>query len=497
MAITIIGAPNKFTPAYNPNVFYFSSTNTPLKGFRYLVNLYYAGTTNLIGQFRVAPRPTDAYGVLDVSRIMTNLITHTFSPTNNASIDAASSLVNYDIKIGEEYNTNWTYQDFEMQLTGIYTGKTKLIQLVPTTAHTYVVGDQINVSTLTTGVTATINGLHTIVDVPDAYSIIIELNFPGSGPAIPGTTVYADNRKTQFTDLITSSNYIAFNGALSFKDFRTYSGTEFSINTIPSTTKSFMTNLPIGGNQFNSFYCTPTEKMFINIYNNYYNVTDNEEMSIEYTNSNGDVLTHFIWTTGTSSIIRQVGIGPANIYSPTVISGTTPLIKDDTEWYEFHTFNGTDITRTPTSKTYRVYIDRRCKIEDYEIVFLDRLGSLLSYAFPLRSTETGQITRDSYKQKLGQLTIDEFSYKTYDKGETIYNIDVTKKITLNTDWMNDVMSVLFEELLTSPATYIKIDGQYYACTIDDSSFTNKRQKNKTLIRQTITITLANQNIINV
>ena len=61
------------------------------------------------------------------------------------------------------------------------------------------------------------------------------------------------------------------------------------------------------------------------------------------------------------------------------------------------------------------------------------------------------------------------------------------------------MSVLFEEMLTSPTTFIKggIFGEdYVSVSIQDKSFKTDRQRNKVLIRKTINVMLDNQNNIN-
>jgi hypothetical protein len=144
-----------------------------------------------------------------------------------------------------------------------------------------------------------------------------------------------------------------------------------------------------------------------------------------------------------------------------------------------------------------MYIDKRCKIEDYEIVFMDRLGSMVSYAFQLRAAERGTIVRTDYKQQLGGIVGDKWTYNTFDRGTTNINTQVDKTLTLNTDWMNDDMSVYFEELLTSPKTFLKVDGIYVACNVVDAAFEVTRQKNKNLIRKTITVKYSNQNAINI
>jgi hypothetical protein len=50
--------------------------------------------------------------------------------------------------------------------------------------------------------------------------------------------------------------------------------------------------------------------------------------------------------------------------------------------------------------------------------------------------------------------------------------------------------------MTSPETYIKINGRYFACVINETSFEVARQKNKNLIMRSVSVTLSNQDSIN-
>lgn len=157
------------------------------------------------------------------------------------------------------------------------------------------------------------------------------------------------------------------------------------------------------------------------------------------------------------------------------------------------------VSTDKVTETFRMLIDERCAIEEYSILFFDRLGSFCSFAFNLRSTENGNVTRNSYNKKFGNVDLvgNTFDFTTYDKGDTIYSVDLKKEITLNTNWMSDEESVYFEELMTSGETFLKIGSNYFACTITDTSFPIERQKNKNLIRKTITVKLAVQTPINI
>jgi hypothetical protein len=105
----------------------------------------------------------------------------------------------------------------------------------------------------------------------------------------------------------------------------------------------------------------------------------------------------------------------------------------------------------------------------------------------------------NYNKKFGDVntTTNTFNFNTWDSGRTTYHVDLSKDFTLNTNWLTDAESVYFEELLTSGYTFVKIDGQYFACQVQETSFEVQRQKNKNLIRKTITVKLSVDTPINV
>jgi hypothetical protein len=141
---------------------------------------------------------------------------------------------------------------------------------------------------------------------------------------------------------------------------------------------------------------------------------------------------------------------------------------------------------------------------------MDRMGSILSFACQLRAKETGTITREMGKQQVyynegvaSYLDV----YNTTDRGMSINSVNVSKDLELNTNWMNNEMSLMFEELLTSPYVWLKtvIDATpqqaerivYTSVTVNETSFEVQKQKNKRLIRKTVTVKSANEDIINI
>jgi hypothetical protein len=136
------------------------------------------------------------------------------------------------------------------------------------------------------------------------------------------------------------------------------------------------------------------------------------------------------------------------------------------------------------------------------------MGSWGSFAFTGRAYTTGNITREQFNKDIpGYIQSLQWLYDTTETGMTNTYISTDTTIALNTDWMNQDMALYFTELISSPNTYIKISNydadcelpeseQYVSCTIVTSTFEEFKQRNKNLIKQSIVVKLANNNIVN-
>jgi hypothetical protein len=469
MAITVINEPYDRTPAYNPIKFLYNSTNKNLAGFKYIFDVYESGTSNKIAEYRVYPRFGDGYGEIDLSKLLQNKVTYDYSPSS-VILAASNSFYKYDFKVGEEYITSYPY-------TASLVNNGGNIQITPTSAHTFIVGDQVVLDAGTTN--APINGLWTVIAVSGTTNFTINALFANVVNAtIDGVVYYADNRKTITRDIVTELNKYVFNGAIPWSGFRTYNQSDFILN---GNTDRLLTNIPVSG-----FKVTPDQDLWVNAMNNF--VTTGFMI---FENSNGDKFSRAITQ---NSLITQVAVGGNNSGILTVITGSLPLVKSNTDWYEIYYANS---AYTRHSLKYRIDIDRRCVIEPFEIAFLDRLGSFGSFAFQLRAYENGIVEKTTYKQDiLGITSAGMWSYETQAKGMRVINPTVEKTLQLNTNWLTIEMDNYFQELITSPETYVKINNQYYACTINDTSFEVARQKNKNLIKHSISVMLSNQDAIN-
>lgn len=463
--MTLIAAPQDFTPAYNPCKFIFNSTNKNNEGFRYIFDVYESGTANKIGEYRVLPTYGTGYGEVDLSKLLGAKVAPDFQPSNYSELDTPASRYKYDVKIGEEYIVTFNY-------TASLTNNGGNVKI--TCTHSFAVGDQVVVDA---GTNTLITGLWTVLAITGTTDFTINAAWSNvTDPTENGSVKYADNRKTVIRDIKQELNKYVFNGALPWVSFPNYFLNDYLLD---NPTALFLTSCPTS-----EITITPIQEVWFNGFNN--GVTGR----IVFNNSNGD---SFYYDVTNTEITTQLCVASPNL-NLTVISGSLPLIKSDTTSYEFYFTDGT----APTdSVTYTFTIDQRCAINDYYLVFLDRMGSWGSFAFPLRSYETGTSTKQSFNKVVeGFVNGTEWSYTSDARGMSTYSSTVDKNFQLNTNWMNEQMAAYFQELITSPEVYFWDGTQYLACVVQETAFEVEKQRNKNLIKKTVNVKLANQDKIN-
>lgn len=489
MAQTTIAEAQGFTPAYNPIKYIIDSTNKNNTAFKYIFQVYHSST--LLGTFKVLPNIDSGYGELDLSKFLSSYVSWDFKPNLVLDQEATNSFYQYSVKVGEEYL-------YEVNYTSALTnsgGNTRI-----NVSNIFSIGDQINISQADGGTAnPLLEGLHTItavsstwIDVNVAWSSITNAN-------IDGTINYANNTNVVTYDITTITGKYVFNSAFTWLDFVTYNQDDYQLD---GTTKSWITNQPQ-----NNFSCTLGQDLFLN-------AKAKDGMQIYFQNSDGDIYYKDVISHAT---IVQIAVGPNNYGPLTAGTGLLPMIKPDTTYYDFW-YSESGLQK---SKKYRVNIDRRVQINEYHVCFLDRLGSFSSFAFQLKSYERGDVTRDEYNKDVkGYVSDSGWNYNYDEFGFQTFNTQVTKTIELNTNWMTENMAQYFQELITSPQTFLKLvqyvtteggelvldeDGcpvhiaestAYVPCIVQTNSFEVFKERNNNLIKQSIVVKLANNDNIN-
>ena len=500
MAMTIIAQPQDFTPAYNECKFIVDSTNKNLEGFRYIFEIFQSGTSNRIGYYKALPTYLTGYGEQDLSKLLSNMVSFDFNPTITTYYNAQNSYYKYDVKIGEEYI-------FTLSYTASLSDDSGNVEITPTAAHPFVVGEQLNITQADLGVSNQgVEGLHTVIAVNGTTSFTI--NAPWSGvtnASINGSIKYADNRKDINLDIIDTLDKYVFNGAIPWIDMPYFDQSDYLLN---STTKLWLTDQPL------SFSCTLGQDLWLNLKD----VGLGTNKRVYFINDDGDV---FYKNIGGLDYIKGVAVGCNNYGSLTLVSGTAPLVKQDTKWYTVTYRDGTPGMINPKSVSYRINVDTRVLISESHILFLDRMGSWSSFAFQLKSYEKGTIKRETYNKDVkGYVSSSQWKYNSYEQGQVNFNTQVIKTFDLNTNWMSEAEANYFQQLLTSPQTYIKnvvyritedLDNlydesgciihipestEYVSCNVMNTNFEVFKERNKHLIRQSIQVRLSNNDIIN-
>lgn len=491
MAISNIAQPlHKYVTGYNPIVFVNDSDNKTENGFRYLYDIYSAGTNNLLASYQIAPRIGDGYGVLSAEKVLQNYLTYNFS-ASTLPFSIRDSWVAFDVKVGETFEADpWTYIDYQFFIaTGTTNhGYTELYNTA--TTHNYSVGDQINIvqSDEPNPAFPQLSGLHTVRFVPSPNSIVIDLVFVYANPGvlISGTTTFADNQKQFDRDLFTYSAYTAFNGAVPTRQGQ-FNANEYVLTALTgSVTNKFLTTAP------DELRKTRNEEMFWNIMN----ARSTRAFYVRYQNDTNDTFQTLI--VNNTQPLLQVPIGPAaqtpsGQLTATTVSGTQPLIKPNTKYYDVWITDSIGIQQT---RKKRIVLDDRCAINDIHISFLDRLGSFGSFAFQLKYNDTTAVDRQIYNRQDGEIQNGTWVTNNFIAGNNVNSVSLARKLQLNTNWMTEDEARYFDELVSSPVTFLFIDGQYQLCTIDDSSYETSQQRNKKLIRKTITVSISANDYIN-
>jgi hypothetical protein len=487
MAMTLKAAPQRLTPAYNPVKYIYDSTNKNLGGFKYIFEVYESGTANQIAEYRVLPVYSTGYGEIDLTKLLQSKVSFDLEPTNDTSYAAPNSYYKYDLKVGEEYLTTTSFTSAMTQyVTAPYVGRVQL-----NGANSFVVGDQIVLTQTGAGTAnANLDGLYTVLVATPTYIVI---NFLWSGITNANKDVeitYADGRRTTTYNIISDLNNYVFNGALPWDEWPSWDETNYDLS---SNTDKFLTSIPAA-----NFYATLSQDLWINAAYGFIPVGTHK---IVFTNDGAET---FEKTLSASDFITGNAVGPNNAGTLTVVSGSLPLIKPTTQYYEYYyEHNGSQVTQA-----YRVNIDRRTQSQEYSIVFLDRYGSWGSFAFTGRAYETGSVQREQYNMDVqGKIASTQWTYDLTERGYTNSYVTVENTIDLNTNWMTEDMATYFTELISSPYTYFKVSNydescdipestKYISCNVVTSNYEYYKQRNKNLIKQSITIKLANNDMVN-
>jgi hypothetical protein len=480
-----LSQPQTLQPAYNDQLYTMTSSNQAQPNFRFVCTVYNEEETTPLKTFKIPVRPQGDYGQINLSSWLQSQVTYDLGPTfTNGITTTTKSAFPYYLYLGEEFSIQWPYDDYGYTVdtftpNGQFNG---FIRLNSTTTHFFNVGDQILINQTDGGALfPEIQGLHNVVYVINSTSIIIDLNYfdlTNPGPTMGGEVRYNNNELYESGTIEKSQVHCVFNGTTNWNDWINWDSTIHSICNNPQT---LLTTIPR-----TNFYMRPTQPFYVDLGYAYdWDLCRGVYKEIVFSNSNGDIITSDNIdnvdpspSTFPRPWVRQANVGPDTDAAVNVQVGTLPLIKPDTEWYEFY------FSESTVSEVIRIYIDNRCPINTTQVMFLDRLGSWGSFSFQLRNFEEYSNKKDTFNREL-----DYTNESGIFDGITTYNSTIERTYRLNTDWMTEEMSRYFEELISSPIVLFRLDENdgWAPCQVITNSGEINKRKNKRLFKKEITI----------
>ena len=457
---TIIAQPSQLMPAYNPIKYIIDNTNKNEPGFRYIFTISPANVATQIAQYKTLPVYSTGYGEMDISKLMQALVTWKFELGQSDE-----SWYQYDIDLGFEYISNINYTS-SLTLSGTNVR-------INYTAHGFVANDQILIVQSDGGVANPgVEGLHTVISANANDFTINALSADVTNAAIDGEVTYADFRKTITPKDVIIQDREVFNGAYNNLIFNT--GGVFPVNSYLGVTSPQIALSTLTPNDSTArALMTPNQIFYL--------------LARVYTGSY-DVIYYDIAGTSLGTTNYSCTEGLHNFE----INTTDHSITED-----FYVEIVCNFGAEPVFGPYYFAFDNRCAINDDVLYYLDRMGSWQSFAFQLKTYEKGQITREMYNQHVdGTVVSTKWQQGEYAMGNRSYNPNVMMSFDLNTNWMDQYNATRFQELLTSPQVFYSATGIDCACTVDATGFENFRQRNKNLIKQSVSIKLALNSPIN-
>jgi hypothetical protein len=153
-----------------------------------------------------------------------------------------------------------------------------------------------------------------------------------------------------------------------------------------------------------------------------------------------------------------------------------------------------DNTNAQTSEKVTFNINQTCsKYTPVRVHWLNRLGGYDAFNFYMKSIHQTDIKKDKYDQQHHDWTGFAYKYSKSSRGTTDYNVALSKKLTVNTDYLSESESEWMEDLITSPSLYIEENNELIAVNLDSRRIQRKTSLNDKLMQYTFELSYSLKN----
>jgi hypothetical protein len=197
------------------------------------------------------------------------------------------------------------------------------------------------------------------------------------------------------------------------------------------------------------------------------------------------------------------GCGTANLQNQ--VDNTDAQPSDFSGWAYYKIWGGNADNSAQETDYYYFYrygsgatVDDRhqscTRFDNIRITWRNRLGAWDYMNFRGKSTESVDITKSESASVPGTWNSATFTYNNWDRGKNTLYTEATRKLTINSDWLNPDEGAWLEELFTSTNVQILGDSNVvYPVILTDRKYTKKTSvNNKVKIQYTINLEYANK-----
>lgn len=474
--LSVLQYPSTLEPVYTNYIpLVVSSDITSSPNFRYIFDVYTQdqGTGDITFKVRINPYPRpDTLGIYSPHGVLKSVVSYNLQPFIIGASPAGKSITDYFINLGEEYNPGLTFADTYYSTGG-------RLGLLFSTDPGLLVGDVILIDVSNKTFNPQYDGTASVFSIDGTYSITVDIN----------KGVDTTNEGGSITDLArvsdSSGTLTAFNASRQYEQKSFDFANTYAIGASPSS--PFLT-------EWNSrvFYDNSWNTLSF-----YYNVALTPTLITDIlfiANPLSATPSVISATYGLTTNIQRIDIATGYKNYETFNPAIANLIK--TNDYDVYLVNWPDHsdydTLTFLSQPFHYKYKEQCK--EYEIIqvlFLNKLGAFDYFSFNLVHKVTSEVKRTTYRKVLG------VSYQIGDRGDTVMDMEINEKMTLNSDWLDDDESNLLRTLVESPEVYIIQNDQTIPVIVEDNSYEVKTVLTDILFQFKLTISKANPIIPNI
>ena len=469
MAYTIEQKPNQLAGANSPMVFVLKDTsNYTATKFRYIAQVYISTTdaSTWVEKAKIKIYKNDAnVGIVDVHKIV-----RSYLETQEKNIGNQESIAGSIHSIGITDTSNSFSQGGSLTF-----GTYNLVGVK-------LVGGYEKSTSATTAPSETLNQANTII-----YSIPASTPYTDTGTNVGGLDIDGTNNPL--------TNYIP-SGAT--KKFLTNSpkvqfvrGSSTAGDNVDELTVAFINDgLVTDGDVLGRIYIQYFNSSGVQIGSDKYFVND--------TASGGKATADDV-----KNSLLYFGCGTANLQNQVDNADAQP--SDFTDWAYYRIYGTSADGSTQETDYYYFYrygsgasVDDRhqscTRFDNIRLAWRNRLGTWDYMNFRGKSKETVDIKRSESASVPGTWDSATFTYDNWDRGKNTLYTEATRKLTINSDWLNPDEGAWLEELFT--ATNVQILGDsnvVYPVILTDRKYTKKTSvNNKIKIQYTINLEYANK-----